>query len=244
MSTSKNIKILLMQARRQGDPALPEERVSFAVRAGLPVEAFIPHDLLSGPPTLETARHVTALMVGGSGEYFVSRRDLPQIDETLDFFRLVVDESLPMFASCFGFHLLTVALGGEVIYDPDGIQVGTHDLTLTEAGAEDELMGVLPEVFCAQLGRKDRASSLPPGTIHLASSREAPYQAFRVPGKPIWTTHFHPELTKDENLKRYTRYMSIYAQTMTPEELEATFEGFHESPDTVELIPRFLKLIS
>jgi GMP synthase (glutamine-hydrolysing) len=232
-----------MQARRQDDPALPEERLSFASRAGLPVSAFVPHDLLSGPPSLIEARNATALMVGGSGEYFVSRGDLPRFDETLDFFRAVVSDSLPLFASCFGFHLLTVALGGEVIYDPDGIQIGTHELALTDEGSTDELMGILPPTFPAQLGRKDRAALLPPGAIHLASSREAPYQAFRIPGKPIWATQFHPELTREENLKRFNRYMEIYAQTMTPEERQAAFGGFRESPETMALIPKFLELI-
>jgi GMP synthase (glutamine-hydrolysing) len=164
------------------------------------------------------------------------------MDETLDFLRIVADESLPLLASCFGFHLLTAALGGEVIYDPEGIQIGTHDLTLTPAGIEDDLLGILPPVFPAQLGRKDRADRLPEGAIHLASSREAPYQAFRLPGKPIWATQFHPELTREENLKRYRRYMDIYSQTMSEEERQAAFDGFRESPHTTAIIPRFLEL--
>lgn len=237
-------QILLLQARRQEDPARPEEITSFAARAGLPESAFLSHNLLSGPPTIEAARRATALMVGGSGEFFVSRRDLPRMDETLDFFRQVVSESLPMFASCFGFHLLTAALGGEVVYDPDGIQIGTYNLRLTERGVEDELLGILPGVFSAQLGRKDRAASLPPQAIHLASSHEAPFQAFRLPGKPIWATQFHPELTRSENLKRYKRYMEIYATTMTPEERQEALDSFKESPHTTALIPRFLKLIA
>ncbi|HJS30093.1 MAG TPA: type 1 glutamine amidotransferase [Anaerolineales bacterium] len=236
-------RILLLQARRQDDPALPEERVSFAARAGLPLDAFVPHDLLSGPPALEEARMASALMVGGSGEYFVSKGDLPRFEETLAFFRAVVAESLPLFASCFGFHLLTAALGGEVIYDPEGIQIGTHELTLTREGADDELLGILPREFAAQLGRKDRASRLPPGAVHLASSREAPYQAFRLRGKPIWATQFHPELTRSENLMRFKRYAEIYTQTMTPAERQAAFDGFHESPHTAALIPKFLELL-
>jgi GMP synthase (glutamine-hydrolysing) len=237
-------RILLLQARRQEDPARPEEITSFAARSGLPETAFESHNLLTGPPSMEAARHARAVMVGGSGEFFVSKRDLPEFERTLEFFRDLVRESLPMFASCFGFHLLTQALGGEVIYDPDGIQIGTYNLRLTKDGVEDELLGILPGKFAAQLGRKDRAASLPPDAIHLASSKEAPLQAFRIPGKPIWATQFHPELTRAENLKRYKRYMEIYATTMTPEERQDALDSFKESPHTTALIPRFLKLIA
>ena len=45
-------KILLIQARRQEDPARPEEITSFAHRAGLPETAFVSHNLLNGPPTI------------------------------------------------------------------------------------------------------------------------------------------------------------------------------------------------
>jgi GMP synthase (glutamine-hydrolysing) len=237
------MKILLLQARRPDDPALPEEIASFALRASLPFAAIASHNLLKGPPAIEETHSYQAVMVGGSGEFFVSRGDLPHFQETLAFFRAFIGEGLPLFASCFGFHLLTVALGGEVIYDPDGIQIGTHDLELTEDGVRDPLLGILSHKFAAQLGRKDRAQRLPPGVSHLATSTLAPYQAFRLPGKFIWATQFHPELTCEENLKRYRRYMDIYARTMTPEEQRAALDGFRESIETIALIPRFLELI-
>lgn len=103
------------------------ERRSFAARAGLPVDAFVPHDLLGGPPDLEDALAYDALMVGGSGDYYVSKGNLPFRDDTLDFVRRLVDTGHPMFASCFGFHLLVRALGGTIVHDPDHTEVGTFD---------------------------------------------------------------------------------------------------------------------
>ncbi len=236
-------KILLLQARNPDDTAKYEERESFAKRAGLEVEQFVPHDLLSGPPPIKKVRSYDAIMVGGSGDYYVSKKNLPKFTETLDLLREVVAQSHPTFASCFGFQLLAKALGGEVILDSPHTEVGTYSAWLTDAGKNDELLGSLPAQFSAQLGRKDRASQLPDTCIHLAASKRCPYQAFRVQGKPIWATQFHPELNRADNLARFVRYQKGYGAVMSKDEQDAAFNRFQDSPETETLIPRFLKLV-
>lgn len=236
-------KILLLQARHADDPARTEEVRSFARAAGLPVESFVAHDLLESPPTVAEIRRHDALMVGGSGEFYVSKRDLPHQDRLLDVLREAVETGPPTFASCFGFHLFVEALGGELIHDVENIQTGTYELSLTEEGREDELFGYLPDRFPAQLGRKDRAAELPPGVVHLASSELAPYQAFRIPGKAFWTTQFHPELDAETNKSRFLRYIDGYGAHMTPEEIEVALDRYQPSREADELLKRFLKLV-
>lgn len=238
-----NLKILLLQARHEDDPARAEERASFATRAGLELEQFIPHDLLQGPPTLEQVRRYDALMVGGSGDYTVSKWNLPQQAALLELLTEVVALGHPTFASCFGFHLLVEALGGEIIHDPERLEVGTYPLTLTAEGRRDELFRILPLTFCAQLGHKDRALHLPPGAANLAASELAPQQAFRLSGKPIWATQFHPELSGMDNRLRFERYARVYADVYTPSELQTVRDRFAESAEAERLIPRFLKLV-
>ena len=238
-----SLKILLLQARNYGDLAKGEERQSFADKAGLDLEQIVAHDLLECPPTLQEVRRYDALMVGGSGDYYVSKGNLPCFSEALDLLREVVACGHPTFASCFGFQLLVKALGGEIVNDVDGMEVGTYDLTLTEAGQQDELLSVLPHNFRAQLGRKDRASRLPPGTINLAYSKRCPFQAMRIPGVAVWATQFHPELTVEDNLLRFSRYKDVYAELYSPPELKALVDGFVPSPETEELIPRFIKTV-
>ncbi len=113
-------------------------------------------------------------MVGGSGDYYVSNRTLPHFESQLEFLSEVVERGYPMFASCFGFQILVAALGGEVTYDPESMEVGTYRLTVSEEGRRDPLMGRLPESFEAQMGRKDRALRLPGGVVNLASSELQP----------------------------------------------------------------------
>lgn len=226
-------RILLLQARLPDDPVRREEVESFAERADLPVSAFEPWDLLAGPPSLAHARRCDALMVGGSGDFSVSRGDLPALDRLLDFLAEWSEAGVPTFASCFGFQCLVAALGGEVVHDPDATEVGTFDLNLTEAGRRDELFGELPQRFAAQLGRKDRAARLPDGVPNLVRSERCPFQALRLPGRPVWATQFHPELDRAANLARFERYGAGYGGRFRAPELR-------ESPQASRLLRLFV----
>lgn len=237
------LRILLLQARHKHDRARLEERASFADRAGLAIEQIVPHDMLEKPPTLAQIRQYDALMVGGSGAYSVVKHHLPDQAAVLDVLAEVVAVGHPTFASCFGFQLMVLALGGEVIYDPDCMEVGTYDLTLSAEGRADELFSYLPDQFKAQMGHKDRARVLPAGVANLASSACVENQALRVVGQPIWATQFHPEMTGPENRIRFDRYVNEYASIYSPEELQAVLERFADSPEADQLIPRFLKKV-
>jgi GMP synthase (glutamine-hydrolysing) len=239
----RNIKILLLQARHPDDQARHGERRSFASRAGLDVENITPYDLLSETPNLKEVQKYDVLMIGGSGDFYVSKENLPGFPAVLALLNDVVSTGHPTFASCFGFQLLVNALGGEVAYRPDIMEVGTYQLRLSEAGAADELFTSLPPSFAAQLGHKDRAESLPENVLNLALSENADYQALRVPDKPIWATQFHPELSKADNLKRFHIYMEGYADMMSPVEVQLVLNRFADSPETEDLIPKFLGLV-
>ncbi len=236
------LSILLLQARQADDAARDEERASFAAMTGLALDQVVPLDLLTETPTLAQIRQHDALMVGGSGAYYVTKGNLPGFQGVLSVLRQVVEVGHPTFASCFGFQLLVEALGGRVVYDAPNMEVGTYALRLTNAGRQDELFGYLPPSFRAQLGHKDRADSLPAGTLNLATSDNAGLQALRVPGKPIWATQFHPELTREENLKRFNRYLDGYASLMSQAEIEETLARFDDSPEANELLVRFLRV--
>lgn len=241
--SNDRLRILLLQARHIDDLARHEERQSFADRAGLDLEQIVPFDLLQNTLTLADVRGYDALMIGGSGAYSVSKNNLPNQFAVMATLAEVVEIGHPTFASCYGFHLMVQALGGRIIHDPDCTEVGAFELTPSADGRADELFGYLPDAFMAQLGHKDRASRLPRGVLNLAASARAPYQALRIPGKPIWATQFHPELTVEDNLLRFSRYKQVYAKLYSPPELKALVDGFVPSPETEELIPRFLKTV-
>jgi len=236
-------RILLLQARNPSDPAKEEEVQSFSARLGIPQRQIIPYDLLDGPLSLSRVMKFDVLMMGGSGEYYVSKRNLPHFESLLGVLAEVAEIGHPMFASCFGFQCLVEALGGEIIHDPENTEVGTYRIELTEEGRRDPLLGSLPASFLAQLGRKDRASRLPDGFPCLAYSTRSPYQAFRVGEKPIWAFQFHPELNRIDNRLRFKRYLSGYAAHMSLQEQRRTLNKFQETPQTERLLPRFMRLV-
>ncbi len=236
-------KILLLQARDAGDPAKPEEVRSFARHSGVEPSQVVPWDLLTGPPGMAEVRRHDVLMVGGAGDYYVSKRNLPHFDALMNRLREIVDAGFPTFASCFGFQCLVEALGGEIVHDAEQTEVGTYAVTLTTDGKQDELFGDLPATFAAQLGRKDRATAAWDGIRSLASSKRCPVQALRIPGKPVWASQFHPELDRASNLERFECYLDGYASIMSPEELAATLRSFRDSHEANGLLRRFLKLV-
>jgi GMP synthase (glutamine-hydrolysing) len=237
----RTIRVLLLQARVPGDPMKEHELRCFATRLGVPISRLLAHDLLEGPPPLRTVREHDALVIGGSGDYYVSRGDLPHLERTLDLLREVVEIGHPTFGSCFGYHLLVRALGGVVIHDPALSEVGTFELVLTEAGRADPLFSTLPVRFEAQLGHKDRATSHPEGIPNLASSERSPFQALRVPGKPIWATQFHPELDHEASTDRYRTYLAAYGGGRT--DADDAFLRFRPTPDASDLLHRFVRLV-
>ncbi len=232
-----------MQAREAADPMAAHEHNCFVHRTGLSAENIRAHDLCQGPPPSREVRAFDAVMVGGAGDYYVSKGNLPRFDAFLDLLRDLIDRRQPTFASCFGYQSLVLALGGEIVFDPDNTEVGTFELTLTDAGRDDPLFGELPATFWAQMGHKDRATRHPEGIPNFAASARAPLQALRVPGLPIWASQFHPELDRDTNQDRFRHYLDGYATYMSPEEREAALGRFRDSPEASALLHRFIALV-
>jgi GMP synthase (glutamine-hydrolysing) len=237
----RSLRVLLLQARKPDDPMKGQEVRCFAAKLGLPEASVVPHDLLAGAPLLRTAREHDAVFVGGSGDFCVSKSDLPHLERTLDLMREISAVGHPTFGSCFGYHLLVRALGGNVVHDPERSEVGTFELELTEAGKNDPLFGTMPERFHAQLGHNDRAEVHPEGLANLAASERSPLQALRVPGAPVWATQFHPELDREACCDRYRAYHATYGGPGDPEAVMR--ERFLDTPHSSDLLARFLRLV-
>ena len=238
-----SLKVLLLQAREPDDLCLLEERHSFALRSGLSEDQLYPHSILEGPPTLSAVRAHDAVFIGGSGDYFVSKNHLPHQGQFFDLLTEIAEIGHPMFASCFGFQCLVQALGAPVVHAPEQTEVGTFELTLTDDGVRDPVLGTLPRRFNAQMGRKDRATQLPDGAIHLAASELCPFQALRWREQPVWATQFHPELDHTTNRQRFDNYAAGYQAAMTSEELQDSYDSYRQSSETERLLSVFLDTV-
>ena len=215
------------------------EHDCFARTLGVNRDQIAVHSLLQGAPSSRALEEAGALLVGGSGQFSVLDNDA-WVKGFIDFLSdVVVNQRKPTFASCFGFQGLVLAGGGEVVCDKENTEVGTFELTLSEAGKADQLFGAMPVQIKVQLGHKDRADHLPSGMIHLASTPRAPYQALRVEGTPIVATQFHPELMKQDNIDRYLRYWEEYGSGDPGN--DPVMRSMDESPEASELLPRWVR---
>ena len=236
------VRVTLLQARKDDDPARTHEHACFSARMGLHPDqvhcvSIFDTDLF----TLDL--HATdAILVGGAGQYSVLD-DIPAIRRFVDFLAFVATDpstsELPLFASCFGFQALVLGLGGTVIEDAPHAEVGSYQLHLKPAATRDALFGRLPTSFMAQLRHKYRADSLPAGLADLAGSERCPHQAVRVIGRPQVATQFHPELAASDNRSRFLRYMPEYGKLFGKAAAKERLDSHVPSVEANALLEKF-----
>lgn len=241
MTTMRDrLRFLLVQIRNPEDPMGAHEHECFVNAAGVAPEQIVTIDAITA--SFEDVRldEFDALLVGGSGEYSMARPKAPFFEPLKAFLGDLIDRDYPIFASCFGFHVITVVLGGTVVTDRETMEVGTFELQLTPAGRQDLLFDGLGDRFLAQMGHKDRLEKIPDGVEVLARGEVIACQAFRLPGKRIWATQFHPELTSEGNRHRYLHYFSVYPGK---EPDNAILDSFRKSPESNALVGRFIEKV-
>lgn len=111
-----------------------------------------------------------------------------------------VEQGVTTLGICLGAQLLAVALGGEVeVAAPGGPERGIIELRMRPDAEADPLLGpvvaALGREVLAPSSHQDAISALPPEATWLASSRQYPFQAFRVGS--AWGLQFHPEAGED-----------------------------------------------
>jgi GMP synthase (glutamine-hydrolysing) len=235
------MRLLLLQARSPGDPAEAHEQLAFREVIGQGDRVVQPWSLLQGPPGESVLAQTDCILVGGAGEYGVGDAARHTwMAEFIDFIGEIAERNQPIFASCLGFQALVVALGGRVETDKSRAEIGTFEVTVTQQGNNDPLFTPLFPRFDAQLGHKDHAVELPPAVVHLASSERSPYQALKIPGKPVYATQFHPELSMQRNRERFVSYLEKYSSPEMADDPERVLSSFRDSAASTTILQRYI----
>ena len=230
----------LIQARNPADIARSEEVECFARQIGCSLNEIQTVNIATEIIELSCFGAADAVLIGGAGEFSVLDDD-PRVHRFIDAIGELCTMDRPVFASCFGFQAMVLALGGQVIKDVPNAEVGTYELQKTKAASADVIFGDFPETFRAQLGHQDRASVLPDSVINLAHSTRAPFQAIKIPNKAIYATQFHPELRAEDNALRFSRYMPIYGKLFGEAEAQARMDSHQPSPEANKILGRFFR---
>lgn len=152
----------------------------------------------------------------------------------------VVPADFPFFGACYGIGTLGTHEGA-VVDRTYGEPAGGVEVTLTEAGRADPVLGVAPPVFGAFVGHKEAIAALPAHAVLLATSAAAPVQAFRV-GTRVYATQFHPELDAEGLVGRLSAYRDegyFPAGQLERVVAEVRASGIQGPP---ELLRRFVEL--
>ena len=99
---------------------------------------------------------------------------------------------MPFWGACLGVQLLAASLGARVYAGPKP-EVGLLEVTLTDEGAADPVVGSLPRSVMTLQWHGD-TFDLPKGAVLLASSPTYPAQAFRIGN--AYGVQFHWEVSR------------------------------------------------
>lgn len=151
-----------------------------------------------------------------------------------------VHKEVPLLAICYGHQLLAKALGGVSDYHPNGMEIGTVDITLSNETKDDPLFCDMPKSFKAHTIHSQTVVTLPKGAIRLASNAHDQNHAFRV-GKNAWGVQFHPEFDQgimDAYIKEVAK-----SKTMDENRVAMLLKNTQETIESSSLLKRFQEII-
>ncbi len=152
----------------------------------------------------------------------------PWMERAAGFMVDAAAHGVPVLGVCFGHQLLAYAHGARVVRNHQGREIGTVEVSLSEAGREDPLFDGVPERFAVQATHEDIVERAPEGATVLAGNANTAVQALAF-GPLIRGVQFHPEVQPE----------AMRALILAREEkleVEATQKGY--SPG--ERVPRLL----
>ena len=145
----------------------------------------------------------------------------------------------PILGICFGHQLLAQALGGNVVKNPRGREIGTVKVHLDDGAVRDHLFGELPRAFHANATHIDTVDELPKNAERLATTALDRNAAFRL--RRAYGVQFHPEI--DGELMRgylHARKEVIVAEGLPHDDMVQTAQ---DAPHAINLMKKFAKKV-
>ncbi|MEQ9616682.1 MAG: gamma-glutamyl-gamma-aminobutyrate hydrolase family protein [Phycisphaerales bacterium] len=197
--------------------------------------------VLEGVPAWERVARADAVIMGGAGDHSVTERY--HYDDALEHLtRKIVDESVPLFGSCYGHQFVARTLGGRVMTDHGRAEVGIATIRLTPAGERDPVFGTIGATsFDAIVGHHDLVEELPSGAVELACNELCPNQAFKLEGRLVYGTQFHAEMTPERLIERLETHRHYIPDD---NEFDGLKGSLRPTPVTARILGRFLETVA
>jgi GMP synthase (glutamine-hydrolysing) len=157
---------------------------------GVDLTASPPYD---GDPVPASIDGYDGLVVLGGAMGAHDDEKAPWLPAVRDLIRVAADARVPTLGICLGHQLCAVALGGEIVVNPQGRQLGLLDIGWTAEAVDDALMGTLVGPRRAMHWNDDVVVDLPEGAVRLATASTGEVQAARH-APMVWGIQWHPEV--------------------------------------------------
>jgi GMP synthase (glutamine-hydrolysing) len=134
------------------------------------------------------------IAITGSGLHVYS--GAPEVTRQIELVRAALASGTPIFGSCWGLQVLTVAAGGSVRKNPKGREIGFgRRIRLNEAGRKHPMYVGKADVFNAPTVHLDEVETLGQGMTVLASNDVSAVQSadIRTARGLAWGVQYHPE---------------------------------------------------
>ena len=161
---------------------------------GAAVDVCYPADVSALLPDGQSLLGYDGIAITGSSLHIYNGG--PEVMRQVELVRTALTTGTPVFGSCWGLQIITVAAGGAVRKNPKGREIGFgRGIRLTEAGRKHPMYIGKLDVFNAPTVHLDEVEVLPPGATVLASNATSSVQSVEIKtGNSVaWGVQYHPE---------------------------------------------------
>lgn len=204
---------------------------------GATVEACFPADPAAALPSGAALEGYDGIAITGSGLHVYEAA--PEVTRQIELVRAVLGSGTPLFGSCWGLQVITVAAGGSVRRNPKGREIGFgRAIRLTEHGRKHPMYAGKANVFNAPTVHLDEVETVPPGTTVLAANAMSAVQSIelKTTDSAAWAVQYHPEYPLRELAAIVRRVgKGLIAEGFFADERDVT--GFAEDLDVLDRDP-------
>jgi GMP synthase (glutamine-hydrolysing) len=167
-------------------------------------------------------------------------RDYPWLKDEKVFIERAIAKKVKVIGVCLGGQLIADVLGGKVTQNPY-VEIGWHDVTLTDAGVNSNFFKDFSKK-CTAFHWHGDTFQIPPGAKHLATSEVCHNQAFQY-GDNVIGLQFHLEYSSESIEKMLVNCENELVDAPHIQQKEQIRQGYSHIKNTTQMLDSLLSVL-